>query len=212
MKQNTERLLAAAAALTAWFGTGVLLFNAIFNHPDTGLLPSLLSHIHYFTILSNYLAALCLSAMAFPSLRALNFFRKPVVQGSAATAIIITGIVYHLLLAGSWHPVGLMAVSNLIVHSIMPVIYPLIWFRFQDHQIHSFAVPATWLLYPLGYFVYALLLGIIRHHYPYFFIDPTVLSFPWYMLSIALLGSSFYLVSLGLHSIAVAVNRTAKRK
>ena len=76
------------------------------------------------------------------------------------------GISYALLLRDSSA-----MVANLLLHMATPVLVPVFWFAFPPKGTLTDRDPLRWILYPLGYFLYALARGWIEQRFAYPFMD-----------------------------------------
>jgi hypothetical protein len=194
----TMRRFAAVAALIGW-GALILQFYltlrlAVAN--GKGIAGGVVVYFGYFTILTNILAALALSApLLSPSSTVGAFFGRPGVNSAIATAIAMVGLVYSLLLRKIWDPHGLQLLTDEVLHDVMPILFLIYWW---------FAVPVDgvrwsdlpkWLLYPIGYFVYTLVRGPFARHYPYPFLDPGALGHGRVLVNAGILVASFLVIA-----------------
>jgi hypothetical protein len=125
----------------------------------------------YFTILSNALAALVLGRAALTGVPV-----APVPAGALALSLGLVGIVYHLLLAGLWAPVGLAFWADQGLHNAMPALVVLWWWFLADKRGLRATAPLGWLAWPAAYLVYALIRGGLTRWYPYPFLDLAALG------------------------------------
>ena len=72
-------------------------------------------YLGYFTVIANLFAALVLSLGIFSA-------RSPRLEFSAVTAMILVGVVYHLLLRQTWDPQGWQKAADVALHAVMPLI------------------------------------------------------------------------------------------
>jgi len=157
------RLSLGALALTA---VTVNLLHAIDEVPGFVVL----NFFSYFTNLSNILAACVLIVGAIADPRSA---RWDAIRGLAAFAMIVTGIVYTILLAGE--PLGVTDPwINTVIHKLMPIVMALDWLLVPPRHTVGRSVALAWLAYPIGYSAYTLIRGpLAGDFYPYPFIDPT---------------------------------------
>lgn len=174
------RALAIAVALLA--GTAVLLQLGLSirlaqsNGRSIGW--GVVTYLGYFTILTNLLVTIAAALpIAVPETRPGRFFARPSVATAVAAAILLVGTAYHLLLRNIWDPQGLSLVADVMLHYLVPVLYLIYWLvAVPTHDIRWSDIP-HWTIYPIGYFIYALIRGAILQTYPYPFIDVTVLGY-----------------------------------
>lgn len=103
------------------------------------------------------------------------------IKGATTMAILVTGVVYHILLGDPTDP-SFFNIDNLIVHYIVPFMFVLDWILFDKKKIFNLIDPLIWTVIPLTYLVYALIRGAIvgpthKLQYCYFFIDVNELGY-----------------------------------
>jgi hypothetical protein len=140
-------------------------------------------YLGYFTVIANLFAAGVLTL-------AVLHRRKPRLEFAAATAMILVGIVYSLLLRETWNPRGWQKVADVALHDAMPAVVALFWLlrphgglRWKD----------LWLcvILPLGYFLYALARGASGGWYPYAFMDVAQIGAGAVAVNCAVMGAAF---------------------
>lgn len=171
--QNDKRTALATVyrALAALMcAVGVALTCGLFEGtPD----PKLLC---YFTIQSNLLCLfLWLALIARPAL-------SERIRGGVTLAILLTMTIYHFLLSGDYGFSSWQAAGNVMVHYCVPCAMLLDFALFGKRgRLRAFD-PLLWAIYPLCYFVFAMILGasgvVVRgdSSYVYPFLDASVLS------------------------------------
>ncbi|WP_025724650.1 Pr6Pr family membrane protein [Acholeplasma granularum] len=82
-------------------------------------------------------------------------------------AILMTGIIYHALLAEPN-----MSFQNHVVHTINPILFPIFYYLFVTPSIKLYHMWVS-LILPLIYFGIILLIGPWTNWYPYNFMNPT---------------------------------------
>ncbi len=104
--------------------------------------------VGFFTILSNLLAAFVLfrAAMRRPC--------SPRLEFGCATAIVMVGLVYSLLLRATWSPQGAQKLADIALHDVAPVLF-LLYFLTRPRPALSLSDALAALAFPLGYVVYA---------------------------------------------------------
>ena len=168
------RRLATVAMLTGWAALLLQLWLTvgIVSAQGRGWPMGLVVYFGFFTILTNLLATMALSAWRIgPGFPGHRWLTDPVTLTTVAAAITIVGLVYFFILRHTWNPKGAQFVADAMLHYVMPSLVVLFW---------AWAVPARsigwdrvpWLLaYPLVYLVYVFVRGEIVALYPYEFID-----------------------------------------
>jgi hypothetical protein len=187
-------LLAAAAALA-----GVALqFEAFrLRMGEFGVAAVLWRLLGFFTILSNLGAAATGLAVAFRPGSVLAGRRARL---AAAVCVAVAGFVYAVALRGQWRASGIWVASDHLMHDASPILFLALWFVARDGALawrDALYVAAA----PALYFIYALARGAIDGWYAYWFLDPTKLSLPLFVLSAAILLTAFILAGLALIAI-----------
>ncbi len=167
MKKKME----LAGLVLVWFaviGQFILMLqNRVADVPET-----IIRFFSFFTILTNTLVALFFTA---------NFFG--IVEGpfsilskrSASTAmtafILLVGIVYQVVLRGTWEPTGLQRIIDELLHTIIPVYFLVYWFLYEDSTDIKLKPILYWLVYPLLYCFFVIVRGHFSGFYPYPFLN-----------------------------------------
>ncbi|GAB4273511.1 MAG: hypothetical protein Kow0013_27430 [Pararhodobacter sp.] len=157
--------------------------------------------LRYFTILTNILTGVVLTRVALG--------RPPTAGVLAGTllSIVMVGAVYHALLAPETPLDGLRWWTDFGFHTVVPVGTALWWLTFAPKALRIVQLP-YWLLWPLGYCVYALARGALDGRYPYFFLDLDRFGTAYVAGYIAGLVAAFALVGLILWLIARLLSGT----
>lgn len=114
--------------------------------------------LRYFTTLSNLLAAIY-------SLWALLRGRDrtpPLLHGAALMAVLVTGLIYHLLLRkafGGFTPFTLGWLGDQMVHTAVPVLMALDWLLFIPKGRSTLWYPLGWAVFPATYFAGTVLIA-----------------------------------------------------
>ena len=130
----------------------------------------------YFTIQSNILAAIASGMLAWRPDRRGRVFA--VLRLDALLCIAVTGIVYHAVLAGLQDLTPAGALSNLLLHTVVPVGTVLAWLLVGPRPRLSAAVVGWSVAYPLAWIAYTFVRGAIVDWYPYPFIDVDAHGYP----------------------------------
>ena len=166
----TSRALGAvrvALAMLALAALATSFDRTLYDHSGVG------NYFSYFTNLSNLFGA---TVFLLGGIRALRG-RPPLdgrLRGAAVLYLVITGLVYWELLAGT-RDAETITWANDVVHTVMPVAFLLDWlFAPPVTRPERLRVTAAlpWLAYPLAYLAYSLIRGPIVGWYPYAFLDP----------------------------------------
>ena len=202
---NRYRALSTTAALLGWFALTLQLILTIGMALDNGrgVPAALWRWIGYFTITTNLLVAITLTAKAVGAQGALSrFFGRPDVHSMTAMSIVIVSLIYNALLRQLWHPHGWSQFANLLLHDVMPALFLIHWWVAVPKQSLHWRPIGFWLLYPAGYFAYAMVRGTVDHWYPYPFIDVATLGYPQALINAVLILLAFAAVALLLMALA----------
>lgn len=167
---RVQALVIAALALASLLAQWLYLMEA----RGTGPVETLLEMARFFTILTMSLVVVAFVYAFFNPTRGLG---APL-SGALTLAVIMTGAVYHLLLARYWNPDGIGVLADWGLHTIVPAAVFLWWLAHAPKTPLVWADLPAFALWPAVYMTYALGLGALDGRYPYPFMDPTVAG-PW---------------------------------
>ncbi|MGI5456620.1 Pr6Pr family membrane protein [Streptomyces sp. CA-249302] len=177
------------------------------------LLGSPVRVLSYFTIQSNMLLALILTLSARRAWTA----RRPLpsaVTGAALLYVVITGLVYHFLLANASSPFSMTTgpgetapptgwhwVTNQVLHTAVPIAAVLDWLLLTAPGHLHLRQAATWLLYPLAYLAFSfgrgeLILPGTPGRYLYPFLDVDLHGYKSVLGNALLLGLALYALAI----------------
>lgn len=150
----------------------------------------------YFTIQSNLLLGGTTLMLALqPDRPQSTLFRTLRLNGMLCIAV--TGIVYHLVLAGQDDPQGWAAVSNFLLHTAAPVIGVLGWLLFGPRGFTDRRIVAWSIVYPLLWLVFTLVRGEFVGFYPYPFVDVDEHGYGRVLLNCLLVAILFLALAAG---------------
>jgi hypothetical protein len=184
------RLAAAIIAALAWAGL-VVQFEATLGLTGSPG-ESLWVILRYFTILTNLLVALVMTALA------LGRRVAPFMLGGVTIAIVLVGAVYMLLLRGLVELSGGAILADTLLHKIVPILVPLYWLAFAPKGELRWGQAFVWSLYPLAYFAYALVRGAFEGRYAYPFIDVAEIGYGQTVINAVAIAAGFVAAGLAL--------------
>ncbi|WP_262136864.1 Pr6Pr family membrane protein [Pseudomonas sp. Marseille-Q5117] len=199
MGSARRRRLITGLAVLGWAGLAIQLYLILFARLSIGasLLGGLVSFFSYFTILTNTLVATVLTcAVSERQSAARRWFLQPWVSSGIAVSIAVVGLAYSILLRHLWHPEGWQFVADELLHDVMPLLFLGYWWRCVPKGTLRLRHLPLWLIYPLVYFIYALLRGHLLGAYAYPFIDVAVLGYPQVLANAGGILVGFVLVGL----------------
>ena len=177
MPDRRGHALAALIALLGWTALALQLYLIVRLNIDQGHSGwrGVGRFFGYFTILTNILVALVITVR----LRGARAGWLSTTSAAAATAsyIALVALVYEAFLRRLWAPAGLQWWADVILHTAVPILYVVYWATFVEKGTLAWRAISGWLVYPLGYLVYALARGAIEGWYPYPFIDAIQLGY-----------------------------------
>lgn len=193
-------------------------------------LGSPLRSLSHFAIQSNILLALVFALAARRAWTA----RRPLpsaLTGATLLYAVITGLVYHLLLASgassfalpgvltgeATAPTGWHAITNQVLHTATPIAAVLDWLLLTAPGQLRLRRAATWLLYPLTYLAFALIRGALlapgtpgRYLYP--FLDVNQHGYKSVLGNALLLGLAIYALAIALVALDHARPNPIRRR
>jgi hypothetical protein len=179
-------------------GIAILLF-------DSKSISGALNMFSYYTIQSNLLVAAAMVLGIWGLAKGHEDSSLFVIFKSGAMLwILVTGIVYHLMLSGLWHPGGLTAFANLLVHYCTPLGMLLNWLIFEKKGRYRYVFSFYWLSYPFLYLIGSWLRGGLTGFYPYWFLNPTQ-PYPDGAGSMGTMLMIASVLSLGFYSIGLLI-------
>lgn len=198
-------------AVVAWFALGLQQYIIIDKTPGNGMTPlgAVWRFLIFFTVLSNLLVAISMTAIALaPASAAGRFFSKSSVLASISVYMFIVGVVYNAALRNIWNPTGRDRVADELLHVVMPLLCLMYWIFFATKKGLQWKHAFYWLSFPAFYVAYALIRGRTEGFYPYFFIDLDKLSAAKVILNSTILLAVFVVVGL----LFVAIGKRLSRK
>lgn len=210
VNRSGRSAVAIVLALVAW--TAVLLQLALSvqlaRANGKTAVDGVIAFAGYFTLLTNVLVAMVATAAWRAGTRStLRGFDTAMVRGCATVAILTVGIGYHLLLRNIWSPQGWQWVADVLLHYVVPLGTLAWWLVRPPRERLSLLAPLQWTLYPVAYFVYALLRGAWLGAYPYPFIDVAQLGYARVLANAIGLLIAFVVLGYLVRAIAVARQR-----
>jgi hypothetical protein len=211
---RATRIAAALLAALAWTALALQLYLAVNVGALAGTPPStvLVNFFSFFTILSNLQVALATTAIALSSssntVPPTNPLLSPAFQTATAVSIVTVGLGYSLLLRHIWDPQGLQKLVDILLHDVVPVLYPIFWFfTCAHHQPLSPRIALRFTLWPIAYTAYSLVRGAATHYYPYPFLNAQTLGYPKVIAITAVLFATY--LALSLLATTITRHRTA---
>lgn len=191
---GTERTSVALVALAAL--ATLPMQTVVDMGKGQSMIGAVWDQIRYFTNLTVYLTALLFG------LWALRGWPKAPLPAGLVVWAAMTGIVYHALLAATHHPKGIDVFTNILQHTLVPLGVVFCWVLWAPKSGLSLRNPLIWILFPMGYAVYALLRGLMDGKFPYFFLNPSTVGWAGVVMWICILGAVFFVAGLAVMWVA----------
>lgn len=196
MQKQSARIVALMGAIITWSAV-LTQFYLIIVHRVVSVPETIFRFFGYFTIDTNIIVALCFSSVFLSNKAGTErFFSKPSTITATVVYITIVGIVYNTILRPLWKPQGLQMIVDEVLHSVTPVYFILFWVIFTPTKELKWKDAFSWLIYPLLYMLYAILLGAITKFYPYIFVDVSRHGYPKALSNAGLVLLAIFMLSL----------------
>jgi hypothetical protein len=188
--------------LICWFAIIGQFYLSIENRTTT-IDETIIRFFSYFTILTNILVAAYFTANLLNKENAIKkFFAKPGVLTAITVYITSLGIIYQFLLRHIWDPKGLQLIVNELLHSVIPILFAVYWWLYENKKSLRWNFIWSWLAYPLIYCIYILIRGSFSNFYPYPFVDVNVLGYQKVIINALFIAFFFALVAVIFIAIA----------
>lgn len=199
---STGRGLAGLIALVAWVGL-VVQFEASSARVGSAA-TAIWVMLRYFTVLTNLLLAVVLTGVAFGRAR----FGAPTLVAGVTLAILLVGVIYGLLLRNLVELSGGAKLADLLLHHVTPILAPLFWLAYAPKGRLRRRDPLIWAIFPLAYFVYALVRGAIEGVYAYPFMDVVHIGWERTGVNAVAIAAGFIATGYGLLWLDTRLART----
>lgn len=208
-KANFKKIYRIIFVLIALYGVlGHYIQIVIDRAPESTFLGATIDYFSYFTIQSNWLVVVWWIVAIFSvASTTQRWFLSPRVKGALTAYITVTFLVYAVVLDKMFDPAGFNLAYVNISHYITPLAFILDWLLFEQRGVYQWRFIPGWLLYPVAYFIYALVYGTIIDKALYPFFNYNKLGWGGMIFQVAIL-LVFFLV---LASLYIGINRLLAR-
>lgn len=184
-----------------WFAI-IAQFFLMLENRQADIPETIIRFFSFFTILTNILVALFLTASLF---RLKKFpFKLFLVKGTLTaitTFIVIVGLVYQIVLRQIWEPTGLQHIVDELLHTIIPLFMLGYWF-FNIRKEDLLLKPVfNWLIYPSIYLVFIIIRGNLSGYYPYPFLNIKEIGYESVLLNITVIFTIAIVIMIALSFI-----------
>jgi hypothetical protein len=179
------RAFAGLIALVTWTGLAIQFATSAAEFGGFGTAVWRLSL--FFTILTNLGVAAIFTGLAAGR----PAFGGPRLLGGIMASILLVGVTYSLLLAGTQVLTGGNKYANIFMHYAVPILAPLFWLICVPKGNLRARDPLVWAIYPLTYLAYALVRGGIDGRYPYYFLNVGSIGWTATLVNAAAISAGF---------------------
>ena len=202
----------ALTALAVGFGVTAQILGVLGPAPSYFDSPSIrtINLLAYFTDQSNLLVGItCLLLAIRLSRDSAEFW---VFRFIGIPAIVLTGVVYHTMLAGLTQDEGWALIGTQTLHTVVPILAVLGWLAFGPRGHSSWRSVGWATLFPVAFLAFTLIRGALTGWYPYPFVNAARDGYASVAVSGVMIGSAFFVLAagtLGLDRLLVRVRRDA---
>ncbi|ONI68349.1 F420-dependent oxidoreductase [Kribbella sp. ALI-6-A] len=161
----------------------------------------------YFTIQSNLLLGGTALLLALGTDRDSALFRTLRLNG--VLCIAVTGIVYHIALAGINELSAAGEVADFLLHTATPLLGVLGWLFFGPRGRTDYRIVSWSLVFPVLWLAFTLIRGEAVGFYPYPFVDVGDLGYAGVLVNCLLVALLFLVLAFGATLLDRRLNRTA---
>jgi len=197
-----KRVLLYLLAIIGWITLVVRIYLKI-TTSGLPLMESLVQFFSFFTVLTNLLVTIYCTVHLLSSNQQnrTNLFLRPDTLTALTVFILMVGTVYHLVLKSLWNPEGLLMITDEIYHTFVPLGTLALWIVSTNNRLGNLKNLFSWMLYPILYLLFILIIGSFSDFYPYPFLNVAelgiekVMAISFYILIIvSLLFLIFYFI------------------
>jgi hypothetical protein len=172
-----SRIWFGATAVCVIAGVTISVFTAANNVGGSfhSPLERALNTFAFFTVESNLIVGATSVLLALGPPRSSVGFKTLRLTG--VVCITVTGLVYHVALAGLLDLQGWDRLGDQLVHTVVPILAVVGWLLFGPRKMTSKPIVFLSLLFPIAWLTFTLIRGAFVHWYPYPFIDVVKLGY-----------------------------------
>lgn len=200
-----KRLYRFTFGILAWVAVvWYFLKFTVFREPGTSFASGMFSYFSYFTIQSNLLVAVWwAAALLNRDNKFTRWLLQPKIKGAFTAYITATFLGFAVLLSHTYSPGGVDLFLSNTTHYVVPLAFILDWFLFEERGVYQWRFTLDWLVYPVGYFIFAMIHGTFTGDFLYPFFDPNILGWGGMAIQVTFILVTFIL----LESVYIGINR-----
>ncbi len=210
-KDTAARLLAALTAIVVLVGIGLQIHATATSTGGffTSKGDRIANIFCFFTILSNLLLAATNAVLVVDPHRRSTLFSG--LRLSGVLSMIVTGVVFHVALAGLHDLHGTAKAADLVLHTVSPVLALIGWLFIGPRGAINRTVVWVTLIYPVGWLIATLIRGAIVGFYPYPFLDATTHGYLRVAVNCVVVAALFLVLALGADRLDRVLTSAARR-
>ncbi len=187
MRKNFATIIALAAFVGIFLKVFVDATDGDFN-----ILRGL-SALRYFTIQSNLIVALYFSMFFIKPIRNNKIYQRYL--GAVTIYITVTFLIFVFFLQPIYHPTGWAGLSSILSHYIVPITSITYFILYREEVRFQYNEIPFWLVFPVLYLVFVILLGAFTGDYIYPFFQVNQIGIPRLIINCIGLFTLFLLLS-----------------
>jgi hypothetical protein len=142
-----------------------------------GVLAGLWSYMSFFTNLSNMMAGIALVYALRVGCDPLRLKQRAGHFAAITLFICMAGMVFYLEISQHIPRHSVYFWINVVLHYVNPTLFMAFWLFLVPRGMLRFRDAVMWLIFPVLYFCYVMLRGILIGQYPYSFFNPALLGY-----------------------------------
>ena len=150
--------------------------------------------LRYFTVITNLFVALLFTASALDN----TAIASPRRLAGVTLAILLVGVLFHLLLRGMVQLSGGARLADTLNHSVTPLLCVLYWLVLAPKGHLRRSDPLIWSVYPLVYLIYGMVRGWLEGAYAYPFLDLGKLGWLEVLETSGVIAAGFVVTGFGM--------------
>ena len=191
---KSKKIFRVTSATIVFVGICMSIYNNMFVGPfDNGFL-NIVKSFTYFTVLSNILVTLWFLFNSGIGLKN-KLLNGASSKGAIMLYISVAGIVYFTILNETSTLTSYPLIATYILHAVSPVLFILDWIVLEKKGEYIWGDIKKWVLFPISYLIYVVILCGILREYPYGFMDLSKLSIKAFSINMIGLTSVFVFLS-----------------
>jgi hypothetical protein len=163
----------------------------------------------FFTVQSNLIVGATCLLLAWKLDRQSALFK--VFRLTGVVAITVTGVVYHVALAGLFDLDSWALTADMILHTVVPVAAVLGWLLYGPRRLTSRRIAQLAVIFPLLYMVFTIVRGAVVGFYPYPFADVNALGYARAIINGMWISLIFFGLAIGADALDQVLARREAR-